>query len=302
MMCAAQAGPARPPRAADRALSRARREDPHLRRRPLQLHQRPRVGPRNYLSQQSATSAAPRSRATPPRDFVRWSSATAFAYHEKKLGQLFCDRAADGLIDMLKAECERGRVTWRMPCAVERRGARRRPLRRRDVAGPMRAARRSSSRPAGSPSPRSARRRSHTASPSSSDSPSLRRGRRWCRSPLRPTSSRATATSRGIGRRRGHVRRRALSREPAVHASRPVRPAILQISSYWDGRTPIVDRSAARHRRGSVACVASAAARRASPTCWPSSCRGASRSSGARRTISRGRCARSTPQRSGAAR
>ena len=39
LMCAARRGPARRARAADRARDEARREDPHLRRRPLQLHQ-----------------------------------------------------------------------------------------------------------------------------------------------------------------------------------------------------------------------------------------------------------------------
>ena len=39
-------------------------------------------------------------------------------YHEKKLGQLFCDHTAQDIIAMLKAECGRGRVEWRMPCSV----------------------------------------------------------------------------------------------------------------------------------------------------------------------------------------
>jgi predicted Rossmann fold flavoprotein len=41
------------------------------------------------------------------------------AYHEKKLGQLFCDGSAVAIVAMLKSECDRGRVDWRMPCAVE---------------------------------------------------------------------------------------------------------------------------------------------------------------------------------------
>jgi hypothetical protein len=40
-------------------------------------------------------------------------------YHEKHKGQLFCDESAEQIIDMLKAECELGRVTWRMPCKVD---------------------------------------------------------------------------------------------------------------------------------------------------------------------------------------
>jgi len=53
------------------------------------------------------------------RDFVRLVERHRIPYHEKKLGQLFCDRSAKDIIGMLAAECERGRVTWRVPCAVE---------------------------------------------------------------------------------------------------------------------------------------------------------------------------------------
>ena len=118
MMCAAHGGAARPPRAADRALSRPRREDPHLRRRPLQLHQ-PQRRPRATSSRAIRTSAARRSRATRRAISSRWSSATASRYHEKKLGQLFCDDTARDIIAMLKAECDRGGVEWRMPCPVD---------------------------------------------------------------------------------------------------------------------------------------------------------------------------------------
>ena len=41
------------------------------------------------------------------------------AYHEKKLGQLFCDRSAHDIIAMLKAECAEAAVEWRIPCAVQ---------------------------------------------------------------------------------------------------------------------------------------------------------------------------------------
>ena len=32
------------------------------------------------------------------------------SFHEKKLGQLFCDQSALQIIDMLKAECEKANV------------------------------------------------------------------------------------------------------------------------------------------------------------------------------------------------
>ncbi len=52
-------------------------------------------------------------------DFVRLVERHRIPYHEKKLGQLFCDRSATDIIDMLRAECARGRVTWQVPCAVD---------------------------------------------------------------------------------------------------------------------------------------------------------------------------------------
>ena len=49
------------------------------------------------------------------------------AYHEKKLGQLFCDESSQRIIDMLRAECDANGVEWQMPCevgAIEKTGDR----------------------------------------------------------------------------------------------------------------------------------------------------------------------------------
>lgn len=40
-------------------------------------------------------------------------------WHEKHRGQLFCDESSTEIIRVLKAECEKGRVHWRMPCSVD---------------------------------------------------------------------------------------------------------------------------------------------------------------------------------------
>jgi predicted Rossmann fold flavoprotein len=40
-----------------------------------------------------------------PRDFVRMVERHGIRYHEKKLGQLFCDRSASEIVDMLEREC-----------------------------------------------------------------------------------------------------------------------------------------------------------------------------------------------------
>jgi predicted Rossmann fold flavoprotein len=75
------------------------------------------AGPANYLSQDPAFCATALARFT-PADFVRMVERHGIPYHEKKLGQLFCDDSSHDIIRMLKAECMRGRVDWRMPCAV----------------------------------------------------------------------------------------------------------------------------------------------------------------------------------------
>ena len=61
-----------------------------------------------------------------PRDFMALVERHGIRYHEKTLGQLFCDDSAGQIIAMLKAECDAAGVQWAMPAAVnsiERDGA-----------------------------------------------------------------------------------------------------------------------------------------------------------------------------------
>jgi len=76
------------------------------------------AGAANYLSQNPDFCRSALARFT-ARDFIALVERHGIPYHEKKLGQLFCDRKAQDIIELLKAECGRGRVVWRMPCAVE---------------------------------------------------------------------------------------------------------------------------------------------------------------------------------------
>jgi predicted Rossmann fold flavoprotein len=76
------------------------------------------AGPANYLSQNPDFCRSALARYTPAH-FVRLVERYGISYHEKKLGQLFCDRSAHDIIAMLKVECAEGGVEWRMPCAVE---------------------------------------------------------------------------------------------------------------------------------------------------------------------------------------
>src|SRR5204862_4316098 len=53
-----------------------------------------------------------------PLDFIALVERHGIAWHEKKLGQLFCDGSAVQIIAMLRAECEIGGVEWRVPCSI----------------------------------------------------------------------------------------------------------------------------------------------------------------------------------------
>ena len=49
-----------------------------------------------------------------PRDFVALVEAYGIAWHEKTLGQLFCDGSARQVVDLLLAECAKSGVTLRL--------------------------------------------------------------------------------------------------------------------------------------------------------------------------------------------
>jgi predicted Rossmann fold flavoprotein len=52
------------------------------------------------------------------RDFIALVEAAGIAYHEKTLGQLFCDGSAAQILDMLLADCRSSGVELRLNCAV----------------------------------------------------------------------------------------------------------------------------------------------------------------------------------------
>jgi hypothetical protein len=76
------------------------------------------TGPQNFLSNNPHFCKSALARYT-PQDFLALIKRYRIAYHEKHKGQLFCDDSAEGIIHMLKAECDAGKVSWRMPCKVE---------------------------------------------------------------------------------------------------------------------------------------------------------------------------------------
>lgn len=72
-------------------------------------------GPANFLSENPhfCVSAL---RRYPPKSFVALVEKYDIAYHEKKLGQLFCDGKSHQIIDMLIRECEAADVVIRTSC------------------------------------------------------------------------------------------------------------------------------------------------------------------------------------------
>jgi predicted Rossmann fold flavoprotein len=81
-------------------------------------------GPERFISSNPHFCKSALSRYT-ERDFIAMVERYRIAYHEKKLGQLFCDGSAREILAMLAAECAAGgvdlRTGWRVT-AVERAG------------------------------------------------------------------------------------------------------------------------------------------------------------------------------------
>ena len=54
-----------------------------------------------------------------PQDFLALLQRHGIPFHEKHKGQLFCDRSADDIVQLLLRECEAGGVTRWQPCGVK---------------------------------------------------------------------------------------------------------------------------------------------------------------------------------------
>jgi predicted Rossmann fold flavoprotein len=63
------------------------------------------AGPENYLSENPDFCKSALARYT-PADFIALVESHGIAYHEKKLGQLFCDHSSRDIVEMLRKECD----------------------------------------------------------------------------------------------------------------------------------------------------------------------------------------------------
>ena len=76
-----------------------------------------RASPKNYLSQNSHFMISALARYT-QYNFIKLVESYNISYHEKTLGQLFCDGSAMQIINMLVAECKIYNVTLLLDCSI----------------------------------------------------------------------------------------------------------------------------------------------------------------------------------------
>jgi predicted Rossmann fold flavoprotein len=76
------------------------------------------VGPANFISRNPHFCRSALARFS-ERDFIAMVERRGIRYHEKTLGQLFCDESSAQITDMLKDTCDEGGVQWAHPCAVQ---------------------------------------------------------------------------------------------------------------------------------------------------------------------------------------
>ena len=74
--------------------------------------------PANFLSENPHFCRSALSRYT-PQDFIALLQCHQIPFHEKHKGQLFCDRSAEDVINLLLAECAAGGVTRWQPCSIK---------------------------------------------------------------------------------------------------------------------------------------------------------------------------------------
>jgi predicted Rossmann fold flavoprotein len=76
------------------------------------------AAPENFLSDNPRFCASALARYT-PQDFIALVEKHRIPFHEKKLGQLFCDFSSRQIIEMLLAECAIAEVDVRCSCRVD---------------------------------------------------------------------------------------------------------------------------------------------------------------------------------------
>ncbi len=76
------------------------------------------AGPENFLSTNPDFCKSALARFK-PADFIALVEHHGIPYHEKKLGQLFCDLSSRQIVELLQAECDAAGVEIRLNCQVD---------------------------------------------------------------------------------------------------------------------------------------------------------------------------------------
>lgn len=77
------------------------------------------AGPANYVSKNPHFCKSAMSRYSPD-DFIQMVREHGIPFHEKKLGQLFCDHSAQDIVNMLKSECDTVGAQFELECKIEK--------------------------------------------------------------------------------------------------------------------------------------------------------------------------------------
>ncbi|MEO8514294.1 MAG: NAD(P)/FAD-dependent oxidoreductase [Ignavibacteria bacterium] len=77
------------------------------------------VKPENFISSNPHFCKSALARYT-PQDFILLVEKHGIKYHEKKLGQLFCDGSAKEIVQMLQTECNEAGVEIKVNCTIEK--------------------------------------------------------------------------------------------------------------------------------------------------------------------------------------
>ena len=77
------------------------------------------ASPKNYVSKNEHFCKSAFARY-PSSNFIALVEKHEITYHEKKLGQLFCDDSAQSIVDLLKNECDEAAAEFRLDCSVKK--------------------------------------------------------------------------------------------------------------------------------------------------------------------------------------
>lgn len=76
------------------------------------------TAPENFICRNPNFHKSALARFT-PYDFIELIERHKIAYHEKKLGQLFCDDSSQQIVQLLLEECQRAHVAIRLNCNIQ---------------------------------------------------------------------------------------------------------------------------------------------------------------------------------------